>query len=180
MNLERLLSTVERIRILKEVIYKEGEIRVNTISRKLRLSKGLVSKFLHILVKERLMKRSNKGFIVRKGPRVTIIRILFNLDGLEPSIFKKFKFVRGAGVYGSYVKGTNTEGSDMDIYILVDKAGPAELASLTQRLREKYGNISPIYLTKEKVERIKKDDRVFYHSLVFGSFHLYGDDIAEI
>lgn len=182
MNLEQLFSTVERTRILKAVLYKEGDIRVNELSRKLRLSKGLVSKFLRMMARERLLKRTRtgKGFQVREGPRVAVLRILFNLEGLDPNIFKRSEFVRGAGVFGSHVKGTNSEGSDLDIYILVDEAKPDEMAALTQRLRGRYGAVSPIYLTRDKIERIKNEDRVFYHSLVFGSFHLYGDDIVEI
>ena len=50
-TMEEIFSTKERIRILKEVIFREGEIGVNEISKRVKLSKGLVSKFLKVLEK---------------------------------------------------------------------------------------------------------------------------------
>ena len=45
MNIYNLLSTPQRIKILKKIIYSDYSITVNKAGRELKLSKGLVSKF---------------------------------------------------------------------------------------------------------------------------------------
>jgi len=51
------------------------------------------------------------------------------------------------------------------------------LASLTGDLKKTFGYVKPLYLTSEKLELLKKTDATFYHSLVFGSVAIHGDDI---
>ena len=51
MNLEDLISTKERVKILQTVIYKTGKIGVSQLSRDLKVSKGLVSGYFRILVR---------------------------------------------------------------------------------------------------------------------------------
>lgn len=35
-------------------------------------------------------------------------------------------------------------------------------------------NVNPLFLTTKKIEKMKKEDELFYHSLSFGSIVLYG------
>lgn len=62
MNIPKILSTKERLKILKFVIYKIEPLNVNKIASELNLSKGLVSKFFDILTKEGLIKRTGKSY----------------------------------------------------------------------------------------------------------------------
>ena len=179
MNIHRLLSTKERVRILKFILYKTSPLYVNEVAKNLGLSKGLVSKFFGILSRENILKKTNNKFTVQNNLNTSAIKILLNLDDFDTNTFKKFKFVKGTGVYGSFVKGKNTEESDIDLWILI-VAREEDLAKLSNKLKKKYGNIKPLYLTKKKIKILKKEDVVFYHSLVFGSINVYGEEIETI
>jgi len=179
MNISALFSTRERIKILQHCLYKNEPLSVNVVARELKLSKGLVSKFFNILVKEGVMKKINSKFIVLDCAYVRAIKIFLNLTSFKSSIFKKYAFVRSAGIYGSVVKGENTEDSDIDIWVVIERLDEEEMAKLTHELKAKYGKVKPLYLTKEKIEILKKTDPVFYHSLVFGSITIYGECIEN-
>jgi predicted nucleotidyltransferase len=181
MNIHRLLSTRERVRTLNFVLYKTSPLCVNEVAKDLRLSKGLISKFFGILSRENILKKTDNKFIVQDNVSTRAIKILLNLSDFDANTFKKFKFVKGAGLYGSFVKGKNTEESDIDLWVLVTEDIQEEiLAKLTNELKKKNGNIKPLYLIREKIKTLKKEDAVFYHSLVFGSINVYGEEIETI
>jgi len=178
MNISKLLSSRERENILSEVLFEEGEISVADVSRTLEISKGFVSKFFSILAAEKIVKKSKNKHIVLDTLKVRSLRILFNLKIFADFNFGKFPFVRGAGIYGSCAKGENTEDSDVDIWVKIDKRNEEDLAKLTGSLKRLSGRISPLYLTKEKLAVLKKEDPPFYDSIVHGSIKLYGEDVV--
>lgn len=180
MNIEILLSTKERIKILSHIIYKPEHISVNKVAREVTLSKGLISKYLDYLAKEGILNRVNGKFLVKNNIQSKAVKILLNLNMFDSNIFKKYRFVKSAGLYGSVVKGTNTQNSDIDLWILMNKVNEESLAKLTAGLKKRFGNVRPLYLTKEKIRLLKKDDTTFYHSLIFGSIIIYGDGIEAI
>ncbi len=177
MNIWNLLSTPQRIKILKKIIYSDHPITVSKTARELKLSKGLVSKFFNILVSEKILKKQKKKFIILDNLFVKSIKILLNINIFNPALFKKYPFIEGVGLYGSCVKGTNIEDSDIDLWVKIKKVKEEELSKLTNELKRKDERIKPLFLTKEKIEVFKKEDIVFYYSLVFGSITLYGEEI---
>jgi len=180
MNTHKLLSTKERIKILRYVLYKKEHLSVNRIANELRLSKGLVSKFFDILTKEGIIKRKKNEFLIQNNLKTKAIKILLNLDSFDTKIFDKYKFVKSAGLYGSFVKGENTQDSDIDLWVFIEKTKDEYLSKLTNELKRKYNNIKPLYLTKEKLKILKKEDAIFYCSLIFGSITIYGEKIETI
>jgi predicted nucleotidyltransferase len=180
MKIETLFSTKERIRILNRVIYKTGYISVNSIAREAKLSKGLISKYLKYLAKEGLLKRVDRKLLVKDSIKTRAVRIFLNLSMLDDSFFRKYRFVKGVGLYGSLARGTNTEDSDIDLWICTERASEEDMARLTASLKRRFGNVKPLYLTKEKINLLKRDDSVFYHSLVFGSILVYGGGIEAV
>lgn len=180
MNLPKILSTKERLKILRFIIYKTEPLNVNKIARELKLSKGLVSKLFDILIKEGLLKRIGNKFLVQDNISTKAIKIMLNLENFDTKIFKKYDFIKSVGLYGSFTKGKNTEESDIDLWILMEKTKEEYLAKLTNDLKKKYKNIKPLYLTEEKLKILKKEDTVFYYSLVFGSITIYGDELETI
>ncbi len=175
MNINEVLSTKERVKLLENIIYKEKEFGVNEIARQLNLSKGLVSKYFEILVKERILKKKRK-FYIQNNELVKGLKILFNLQKINPKIFKKYKFVKAVGVYGSCVKGTNTETSDIDLWIKVDKLDEEKLIKLATELRKRVENVKILWLDNKKLDVLKKKDVLFYHSIYFGSIIIYGEE----
>jgi len=172
-KINELMSTEERIKILGDVLFKES-IKVSETARRLKLSKGLVSKYFDILLKGDVLKKKGFVFLVKENYKVRGLKIMFNVLGL-PQIFGKYKFVRGAGLYGSAAKGMNTIESDLDLWIKVDKTKEEELARLNSELSEKVKNVNVLILDEEKIKEIKKDE-MFYYSLFFGSVILYGEN----
>lgn len=173
--MENIFSTKERIKILEAIIYKKDSVGVNTVASQLKLSKGFVSKYFDILEKEDIAKKTKGKFFITDSPLVKGIRILLNINNINPKIFRKFSFIKSAGLYGSCVKGENTEDSDVDLWIKTEDISEEKLAALTSELNKKIKKIKILFLTDKKMERLKKEDEVFYHSLAFGSIIIYGD-----
>lgn len=176
MNTEKLFSTKERIAILQDVIFSEKEIGVNEVAKRLGLTKGMISKYLDILVTENLLERKHTKFIIKNTIETKILKIIFNLQGINTGIFRRYKFVEAAGLYGSCAKGTNTSSSDTDVWIKIHKTDNEKLAKLTSELRKNIKNVKILILDDKKLETLKKDDPLFYYSLFFGSVIVYGEE----
>jgi len=173
--MESVFSTKERIKILELIIFKENSLSVNDVANQLKISKGLVSKYFDILAREGILKKTNGKPLVTDSSFVKGIRILFNIKNVNPRIFKKYPFVKSAGIYGSCAKGENKEDSDVDLWIRVKDTDENRLASLTSELNKKIKNVKVLFLTNGKIEKLRKEDPLFYHSLVFGLLIIYGE-----
>lgn len=172
--MEDIFSTPQRIKILQAIICKTENLSVNNIANKLKVSKGLVSKYFDILVKMGILRKTGVKFFITDSPLIKGIRILLTTSGIDSKMFKKYSFVKSVGLYGSCAKGENTEDSDIDLWVKVSNVNEEKLASLTSKLNKETKNIKPLFLTDKKIEKAKKEDPLFYHSLVFGSIILYG------
>lgn len=174
--MEDIFSTKDRINILKNIIYTNNPISVNLIAKNLKISKGLVSKYFAVLLRYGVTKKNNGKYIIVNSHITKAIKILLNVFNIDIKIFKKFDFVESVGLYGSCAKGENSEDSDVDIWIKIKDVNDEKLAALTSLLNKKIKNIKLLFLTDKKIEKIKKEDEIFYHSLAFGSIILYGDN----
>lgn len=176
--MESLFSTSQRIKILQAVIFRTGSVSVNNIASQLRLSKGLVSKYFQILLKEQILKKEKGKLVVADNTSVKAVKILLNLRRIDTRIFSKYPFVTAAGLYGSCARGENTEDSDVDLWVRVKDAEETKIASLTSEINKKIKNAKLLFLSDKKIEKLRKEDIMFYHSLSFGSIILYGDKDA--
>jgi len=173
-----IFSTEQRMKILQAIIFRTDNISVNSTASRLKLSKGLVSKYFDILFKKGILKRTNGKLSASNSSLVKGTKILLNIRNIDLRIFKKYSFVRAVGLYGSCAKGENTEDSDTDLWIKVRGMNEEKLASLTSELNRKIKNVKVLFLTDKKIEKLKQEDILFYHSLAFGSIILYGDEDA--
>jgi len=173
--MESLFSTSQRIKILEAVIFRTGSVSVNNIASQLKLSKGLISKYFQILLKQKILKKGKGGLVVSDSPLVRAVKILLNVRRIDTRIFSKYPFVTAVGLYGSCARGENTEDSDVDLWVRVKDVEDTKIASLTSEINKKIKNAKVLLLTNKKLEKIRKEDTMFYHSLAFGSIILYGD-----
>jgi len=179
--MESLFSTSQRIKILGAVIFRTGSVSVNNIASQVGLSKGLVSKYFQILLKEQILKREKGNLVVVDNASVKAVKILLNVRRIDTRIFGKYPFVTAVGLYGSCARGENTEDSDVDLWVRVKDVGETRIASLTSEINKKIKNAKLLFLSDKKIEKLRKEDIMFYHSLSFGSIILYGDkDAASV
>ncbi len=173
--MHKLLSSTERIKLLQEVIYKKEKLSVSNISRKLKISKGLISKYLALLKKESITKNCK---INHSHPNTKALKIFLNLQIIPPKMFKKYPETLSVGIYGSAAKGEDTEESDLDIYVFINKS--QNLASLSQELKKICPKVKPLFLNKDKFNLIKEENPLFYHSLIFSSITIYGEKLENL
>jgi predicted nucleotidyltransferase len=179
--MESLFSTSQRIKILEAVIFRTVSVSVNNIASQLGLSKGLVSKYFQILLKEQILKNEKGKLVVADNTSVKAVKILLNLRKIDTRIFSKYPFVTAVGLYGSCARGENTEGSDVDLWVRVKDVEETKIASLTSEINKKIKNAKLLFLSDKKIEKLRKEDIMFYYSLSFGSIILYGDkDAASV
>ena len=176
--MNKIFSTNERIKILNSIILNKNILSVNSVASSLELSKGLVSKYFDVLKKSGIVKKVNEKYLVINSGMTKAIRILLTISDIDTSIFEKYDFVKSVGLYGSCSKGENTEESDIDIWIIVNDVEDERIASLTSEVNKKIKRAKPLFITEKKLEKIKKDDELFYHSLSFGSIILFGEKDA--
>lgn len=175
-----MFSTPERVAILRRIIYRIEPVSVGRVARETSLSKGLVSKYLGCLLDEGVLEKSGAQYVARDGVETRAIKLLLNLDGVASFPFGKYPFVRSVGVYGSSAKGSNTERSDIDLWLYVGEADDEVLADLTGELRRCLGDARPLYLTEEKLGLLRGEDSSFYYSLLYGSVAIYGDGLEAV
>jgi len=170
-----VFSTKQRIKILESIIYCTESISVNSTANKNKLSKGLVSKYFDILTSKGVLKKENGKYVVTNNSITKGIRILFNIANIDMRIFKRHQFVKSVGLYGSCAKGDNTLESDIDIWIRIEETEDEQLASLSAAINKKMNQAKVLFLTKDKIKKMQKNDELFYHSLVFSSIIVFGD-----
>jgi len=163
---------------IQAVIFRTDSVSVNNIASQLRLSKGLISKYFQILLKQKILKKEKGKLYVSETPSVRAIKILLNVKSIDARIFGKYPFVTAAGLYGSCARGENNEQSDVDLWIRIKDVEETKAASLTAEIGKKVKNSKLLLLSDKKFEKIRKEDTMFYHSLAFGSIILYGDKNA--
>ncbi|MEW6536809.1 MAG: hypothetical protein AB1454_14460 [Candidatus Auribacterota bacterium] len=83
MNIEKLFSTRERTNVLRGVIFKTDLLSVNNIASSLGVSKGLVSKYFDILVKEGILRKTQGKFIVKESSALRGVKIFLNVTDLN-------------------------------------------------------------------------------------------------
>ena len=174
--MHRIFSTTQRVKILKSIIFNTGGLSVNSTARNTGLSKGLVSKYFEILTKKGVLKRTDGMLIVSDSSITKGIKILLNIESIDLRLFRKFPFVQSVGLYGSCAKGENNTDSDIDIWMKIKAASEENLASLSSLVHRNLENSKIVFLTGEKIRKMQEDDELFYHSLVFGSIVLMGDE----
>lgn len=158
------------------------EFGVRKLSRRLGLSPGHTSRVLKTLSEYDIIVESKVDL---GNPFTRILKVLFNIQKLREidCVERAKSFInglKGIGVYGSWANGTNYEESDLDIWIKAKKAiKERDVAMLNSYLLKNLDvEVSILTLWPEKIEKLK-EDKVFYHSLVFGSIILWGEGIGQ-
>lgn len=181
--LAKIFSRRQREEILAHMLGNPSRrYRVREIAKELKVSVGSVSQFLALLKKSRILRREGDVFLVDTGnPLARAIKIVLNVAQLDIAPLKRIPGLLGIGLYGSWANGTNREDSDIDIWIKVKKrVGEEIIARASAQLNRKtMHKVQVMVFDPEKSESLKKEDPIFYYSLVFGSMVLYGESLED-
>lgn len=177
--LTELFKTDERTCILRYVIYHKS-FRSVDVSRETGVTKGLVSRYLHILEMNGLLQKKGREYSSHDSALCRAIRLLLNLERIDLSALS-LDFARGIGLYGSWAGGTNDLESDLDVWIKVDSLPEQSILARLQRdLSVQTGSeVNLLTLTPEKLDHIRREDPPFHNSLVLNSVTLRGEPIEE-
>jgi predicted nucleotidyltransferase len=174
-----LLKTVERAKVLRYVMFRNS-FSVAEVSRATGVTKGLVSRYLRLLVEFRLLQKEGRYYTPQDNAFSRAIKLLLNLEMIDLSPLS-LDSAKGLGLYGSWARGTNHLESDLDVWIKAESL-PAEsiLARLQKDLSQQTGaEVNLLVLTPDKLEKLKREDKPFYNSLVMGSTMLIGESLEE-
>jgi len=179
MNMNELYSTPERERILRYLLYGQREKTMREVAKETNVSPAQVHKYLGILEKAGIAK----GGKLLEVPLVHSLRLTQNLKRLKKAnltglIRKKIPGVVGLGVFGSWANGTNMEGSDVDIWVKVEKEPEMLLSTQTRKeLENKLGTgVDLIWLDEGRTKGHMEKNPPFYFSIYY-SIVLWGKRI---
>jgi predicted nucleotidyltransferase len=172
MSINALLSTKERLAILEHALYHPDEpINMNRMAKLLKLSPGQIHKYVEILRGEGLVEADR----VQETPLAQSLRALLNTSRVEGAdvdgiLRKHFPKMKGWGLFGSWAAGTNFEGSDLDIWMKLEKEPPdLELARAKNEIAKKLGvQADLIAATPKRLDGFRQKSDAFYFALYNG------------
>jgi predicted nucleotidyltransferase len=174
-----LFKTMERAKVLHYVMFRNS-FRVAEVSRASGVTKGLVSRYLRLLVEYGLLQKDGREYSPHDCAHSRAIKLLLNLEMIDLSTLS-LDSAKGLGLYGSWARGTNHQDSDLDVWIKADSL-PAEnmLARMQKDLSlQTRAEVNLLVLTPEKLERLKREDKPFYNSLIISQVTLKGESLEE-
>lgn len=174
-DLSALFRTGERITLLRTALTVPA-CTVQQIALKTGLSKGLVSPYLALLEREGLLTKNDRMYRLKFSPLTVAVKRLLNVD-LVTAAFKKPAWATGTGMYGSWAGGTNTEESDLDLWVYSETLPSGIMVAELERdiSRKISAQVHVLVLTKEKIATMKSADEPFFRSFVKQSITLEGD-----
>lgn len=174
-DLSALFRTAERISLLHAAL-NVLTCTVQQITAKTGLSKGLVSPFLALLEREGILQRKDLTYHLVFSPLTVAIKRLLNIDRITV-VAKKPVWASGIGLYGSWAEGTNTEESDIDLWVYTKTLPTGIMIAELERdiSRALSVEVHVLVLSREKINGMKDSDEPFYRSFVKQSITLKGD-----
>jgi predicted nucleotidyltransferase len=169
-----LFRTKERETILACTLGRPS-CTVQEIADATGITKGLVSRYLALLADRKMLARDKRTYKLQYTPLTRHLKKLLNIERLR-SVISLPGWAEGIGLYGSFAEGTNTEESDLDIWVWTKSLQP-ELT--IARLEREWGNalsaeVHLLVLTPEKIRTLAESDQPFSRSLAGNAIVLEG------
>jgi len=143
--LEKLFTSETRTRILKILLFNpDKEIHLRELSREIKITPIYVKKELQNLEQLNLVLSSKKGnltlFKINRNSNIfsELKSIFLKTEFLSEIIKKSIKKLKidFSFIYGSFAKGVESEGSDIDLFV-VGSLDEDELVKIVQRIEKK-------------------------------------------
>jgi predicted nucleotidyltransferase len=174
MDLEKLMSSPERVRIIQDVLL-QGTVTNKGVSDRTATNKGLVSIYLNNLVLQGFLSKEGRSYKVKDSANTRALKRFLNLTTLTTQCLET-SWARGIGCYGSWADGTNTIESDVVVWVIVDVIDNEKIAQFRKALSDRTrSEVNILVLTDEKIRSMREQDTVFYRNLIYGSVVLAGE-----
>ena len=158
----------------------EKEFHLREIARLSRLAPSTASKHLSNMAKsELLILRSDKGFsLFRSNTENTVYRdfkLFYNLlkirnCGLIDFLAEEFNHPKCILLFGSFRKGENSKGSDIDIFIETPSKKETDVSKFEKALGH---SIHLLQFSSSEIELMKTKNKEMLNSIING-ISLYG------
>lgn len=178
-RLSDLCKTPARVALLRTVL-EHPTMSVSAIVARHGATKGMVSRYLSMLEAEGILVRDGRGYRLVESPSVVAIRRLLNILILTHAVPLP-EWAWGIGVFGSWGRGTNTEGSDLDLWVAAQEVPPAEMMGrLRMTIRDAiHTEVHILLLTPERIQQMREKDQPFYESLVESMITIRGESFVH-
>lgn len=114
------------------------------------------------LLKKEVIGRQTFYSAILESPVVKQFKVFDTVIELYPLIEELKESTKKIILFGSAAEGTNTEESDIDLFILTDKQEDVK-GSLKQKTQ-----ISPVITTSENYQKFKSDNKPLYENIKKG------------
>jgi len=174
-DLSALFRTKERLTLLRAATNVPA-CTVQQIAQKTGISKGLVSQYLALLEREGLLAREDRMYHMNNTAWTAAVKRLLNID-LVRGVFHKPAWALGIGMYGSWAEGTNTDESDLDLWVFSAEPPAGIAVAEVERTVSRVLSVDVhiLVLNREKMAGMKKSDEPFYRSFLKQSITLKGE-----
>jgi len=180
MNLPRLFSTRERVKILAFLLeHPSTKINMNKIARDLKLSPGQIHKYIAILRREKIVIDDQ----LKESCVTASLRRLMNIKKiLEAGIVKiarsHFPKLKGLGIFGSWAKGENWEESDLDIWLKLDsEPTDLEVAEAKKAIEKSIrAGLDIVIASPKRLKHLHETSDIFYFSL-YNGITIWGEEL---
>ncbi|MCX6769951.1 MAG: nucleotidyltransferase domain-containing protein [Candidatus Micrarchaeota archaeon] len=180
MDIPSLLGTDERVRLLAHLLsHPSEEIVPGALAKSAKVSRSQAHKYAGILRAQGLVR----GKMLAESPSLQAVRALLNVErlnraGVTGILRRRFPEARGIGIYGSFARGANSEGSDLDIWMKIgEEPADLEIAKAKKEIAGKVGAQADIVAaTPQRLLRMREKSDAFYFSLYNGIL-LWGEPL---
>lgn len=165
----------------------DENLSVRDLADRAHCSPAKITQFIRLFGGSRMIsigKEKNKKVVSlqRNNPLIReFVSLLFINKIVGSKAFAGLKKnAKAIGVYGSVADGTVDKKSDIDLWAVMEKKMPLmEAGKLRLALSKELGReVSIRFLTKEGLQKIKKEDDIFYNELDYKSKVLFGEELA--
>ncbi|MEW5997126.1 MAG: nucleotidyltransferase domain-containing protein [Candidatus Micrarchaeota archaeon] len=159
-------------KLLSFISQRDGELYERQIAEESGVSAGSANSILKSFERMDIVKKSRSGrmlFYQRNddNPMVRQLKVVMTMNDIMPVIEKLSTLSRRITLFGSCAQGTNTEASDIDLFVLSDEK------SQIRRILDSYPKIQVIILTAQEYAELEKKDKPLYERINRG-IELYG------
>lgn len=180
MNLSMIFSTKEREKILDYLLkYPTKKINMNKLARDLDLSPGQIHKYVSILRKEKIIANDQlKEFHITFALRLLLNHKRIQKANIVKILHNSFPQLKGLGIFGSWARGTNLEGADLDIWLkMEDEPNDLEIAKAKRAIERKIKvPVDLVIASPKRLKHIKEKSDAFYFSLYSG-INIWGEEL---